>query len=86
MHEPIIDIDMWDNAQKKLNKYTRVRTRKYDHPLKGLVYCKECGSIATIRAREGTKKMEQSGEECILFVQKEIITQTFAIVNKYLQM
>lgn len=56
MHEPIIDIDMWDNAQKKLNKYTRVRTRKYDHPLKGLVYCKECGSIATIRAREGTKK------------------------------
>ena len=49
MHEPIIDIETWNKAQDKLNEYTKTRDRKYDHPLKGLVYCGECGNKATIR-------------------------------------
>ena len=32
------------------------RDRKYDHPLKGLVFCKECGKIATLRCRTETRK------------------------------
>lgn len=56
MHKAIIDIETWKKAQKKLNGYTKIRNRKYDHPLKGLVYCRECGSIATIRTREYIKK------------------------------
>lgn len=56
MHEPIIDIETWNKAQDKLNGYTKVRNRKYDHPLKGLVYCMECGNKATIRCREEKRK------------------------------
>lgn len=56
MHEPIIDIETWNKAQDKLNGYTKVRDRKYDHPLKGLVYCGECGNKATLRCREEKRK------------------------------
>lgn len=56
MHEPIIDIEIWNKAQEKLNGYTKVRNRKYDHPLKGLVYCVECGNKATLRCREEKRK------------------------------
>ena len=56
MHEPIIDIGTWNKAQDKLNGYSRTRDRKYDHPLKGLVYCGECSNKATIRCREEKRK------------------------------
>ena len=56
MHEPIIDIEIWNKAQNKLNGYSKTRNRKYDHPLKGLVYCGECGNKATIRCREEKRK------------------------------
>ncbi len=52
MHEPIIDIDTWNKAKEKLNGYTKSRNRKYDHELKGVVYCGECGNKATLRCRE----------------------------------
>lgn len=56
MHKPIIDIETWNKAQEKLNGYTKSRGRKYDHPLKGLVYCGECGNKATLRCREEKRK------------------------------
>ena len=56
MHEQIIDIETWNKAQDILNGYTKVRDRKYDHELKGLVYCGECGSKATLRCREEKRK------------------------------
>lgn len=56
MHEPIIDIDTWNRAQEKLNGYTKTRDRKYDHLLKSLVYCMECGNKATLRCREEKRK------------------------------
>ena len=56
IHEPIIDIETWNKAQNKLNGYTKVRDRKYDHILKGLVYCGECGNKATLRCREEKRK------------------------------
>lgn len=56
MHEPIIDIETWNKAQDKLNGYTKVRDRKYDHELKGLVYCGECGNKATLRCRQEKRK------------------------------
>lgn len=56
MHEPIIDIETWNKAQDKLNGYMKVRDRKYDHELKGLVYCGECGNKATLRCREEKRK------------------------------
>ena len=56
MHEPIIDIKTWNKAQEKLNGYSKSRDRKYDHHLKGLVYCGECGNKATLRCREEKRK------------------------------
>ena len=56
MHEPIIDIETWNKAQDKLNGYSKTRDRKYDHPLKRLVYCMECGNKATLRCREEKRK------------------------------
>ena len=56
MHEPIIDIETWNKAQEKLNGYSKSRDRKYDHPLKGFVYCGECGNKATLRCREEKRK------------------------------
>lgn len=56
MHEPIIDLDLWNKAQEKLKEKNVTRIRKYDHPLKGLVFCKECGSIATLRCRTEKRK------------------------------
>lgn len=56
MHEPIIDIKTWNKAQEKLNGYTKTRNRKYDHLLKGFVYCGECGNKATLRCREEKRK------------------------------
>ena len=60
MHEPIIDIDMWNKAQEKIRNKHTVRTRKFNHPLKGLIFCKECGGIATLRTRTEQRK---SGKE-----------------------
>ena len=56
MHEPIIDIYTWNNAQERLNERNAPRERKYDHPLKGLIFCKECGAIATLRCRTEQRK------------------------------
>ena len=56
MHESIIDIETWNKAQDKLNGYSKTRNRKYDHQLKGLVYCGECGNKATLRCREEKRK------------------------------
>jgi hypothetical protein len=60
MHEPIIDIATWNTAQEKINSKHITRTRKYNHPLKGLIFCKECGGIATLRCRTEKRK---SGNE-----------------------
>lgn len=56
MHEPIIDLYTWNKAQEKLNARNVSRERKYDHPLKGLIFCKECGKIATLRCRTEKRK------------------------------
>lgn len=56
MHEAIIDLDIWNKTQKKLKSKVITRDRKYDHPLKGLIFCKECGKIATLRCRTETRK------------------------------
>ncbi len=56
MHKPIIDIETWNKAQEKLNGYTKSRDRKYEHELKGVVYCGECGNKATLRCREEKRK------------------------------
>ena len=56
MHEAIVDREIWKVAHKKLSGFRNSRDRKYDHPLKGLVYCTECGNKAILRCREEIRK------------------------------
>lgn len=56
MHDPIIDMITWNKAQERIKSRHIIKARKYDHPLKGLVFCKECGGIATLRCRTEKRK------------------------------
>ncbi len=43
-HEPIIDEELFERAQRKLNVEGKTKSQKYEWLLNGLVYCKECES------------------------------------------
>ncbi len=55
-HEPIIDRELWDRVQKRLNsKGHRVQRRHLDHELSlfaGVLHCADCGSILAYSTRQ----------------------------------
>lgn len=51
-HKPIIDIETFNKCQTLKDKFKNNRNRKYDDIFKGLVFCKECGSISTLKHKE----------------------------------
>lgn len=59
MHEPIISKELWNKVQEKLNSYHTDNKKKYEYPLKDLVYCGECGNKARFIHY---KKRKKSGE------------------------
>lgn len=61
MHEPIIDVETFNKCQILKEKFKHNRKRKYDDIFKGLIYCKECGSISTLKHKE---KPTKSGRKC----------------------
>ena len=61
MHEPIIDVETFNKCQILKEKFKHNRERKYDDIFKGLIYCKECGSISTLKHKE---KITKSGRKC----------------------
>lgn len=42
-HQPIVDEDTFNTVQQLIKNRRHTRCRTYDHPLKGLIFCKECG-------------------------------------------
>ena len=60
-HEPIIDIETFNKCQNIKEKFKSNRNRKYDDIFKGLIYCKECGSISTLKHKE---KLSKNGNKC----------------------
>lgn len=60
-HEPIIDIETFNKCQALKEKFKNNRNRKYDDIFKGLIYCKECGSISTLKHKE---KISKNGNKC----------------------
>jgi len=62
-HEPIIDKDTFYKVQSLLNSRRRTRLRTYDFPLKGLIYCHECGYPLGVINRKTA-----NGEDCLYFV------------------
>ena len=60
-HEPIIDIETFNKCQILKEKFKHNRERKYDDIFKGLIYCKDCGSISTLKHKE---KWAKNGRKC----------------------
>ena len=48
-HEPIIDEELFERVQRKLNLKKKTKRKKFDWLLNGLVYCKECGSQMVLK-------------------------------------
>lgn len=62
-HEAVIDKRTFDAVQRILATRRRTRSRTYDFPLKGLVYCHECGHPLGVANRKNTVK-----EDVLYFV------------------
>ncbi len=58
-HEAIIDKELFERVQSKINLHKKVRHKKFNWLLNGLVYCKECGNKMILkikRDKEGNIK------------------------------
>ena len=60
-HEPIVDIETFNKCHMLKEGFKNNRNRKYDDIFKGLIYCKDCGSISTLKHKE---KSTKSGGKC----------------------
>lgn len=56
MHEPIISKELWNKVQERLSSYHTDTRKKYEYPLKDLVYCGECGTKARFRHNKSRTK------------------------------
>lgn len=50
-HEAIIDKETFDRVQAKLNLNKKVRRKKFNWMLNGLVFCKECGNKMVLKIK-----------------------------------
>ncbi len=62
-HEPLIDRDTFQKVRMLVNSRKHTRSRTYDFPLKGLIFCHECGYPMAVINRKNAK-----GEDCLYFV------------------
>lgn len=50
-HEPIIDEELFESVQRKLNIRKKTKKKKFEWMLNGLVYCKECHSQMVLKVK-----------------------------------
>lgn len=62
-HEPLISREVFQKVQLLLKSRRKTRCRTYDFPLKGLIFCHECGSPLGVINRKNTR-----GEDVLYFV------------------
>ena len=62
-HEPLIDPASYQKVQALLQSRKHTRSRTYEFPLKGLIYCQECGYPMAVINRPNAK-----GEDVLYFV------------------
>ena len=65
----------------KLNGFNKVRDRKYDHELKGFVYCGECGNKATLRCREEKRKNGKCFEFYSVYINFASSTNSYHFIH-----
>lgn len=62
-HEPLVGKETFDQVQLLLSSRRHTRSRTYDFPLKGLIFCRECGYPLAVINRRNAK-----GEDVLYFV------------------
>ena len=62
-HEPLVDAETFRAVRLLVDSRRRTRSRTYDFPLKGLIYCRECGCPLAVLNRKNAK-----GEDVLYFV------------------
>ena len=62
-HEPIIDSETFQKVRLLVSSRKSTRSRTYDFPLKGLIYCHECGYPLAVLNRRNA-----AGEDVLYFV------------------
>ena len=62
-HEPLIDKETFQKVRMLVNSRKHTRSRTYDFPLKGLIFCHECGYPMAVLNRPTA-----SGEDRLFFV------------------
>ena len=62
-HEPLIDKETFRKVQLLLSSRRHTRSRIYDFPLKGLIFCHECGYPLAVLNRKNA-----AGEDVLYFV------------------
>ena len=62
-HEPIVDRETFDRVQILVSSRRHTRSRTYDFPLKGLIFCHECGCPLAVLNRKNA-----AGEDRLYFV------------------
>lgn len=56
MHEAIINQETWDKVHEKLASFNIDNTKKYNHLLKDIIFCSECGSNTVIKHYKSKNK------------------------------
>ena len=62
-HEPLVDTETFQRVQALLQSRRHTRSRTYDFPLKGLIFCHECGRPLGVVNRKNAK-----GEDVLYFI------------------
>ena len=59
-HEAIIDSELFERIQRRLNIESKTKSQKYEWILNGLVHCKECGSQMILKVEHTDSKTIKS--------------------------
>ena len=62
-HEPLVDRETFDRVRRMIASRKHTRSRTYDFPLKGLIFCHECGHPLAVLNRKNAR-----GEDVLYFV------------------
>ena len=62
-HEPLVDAESFRRVQQLIASRRGTRSRTYDFPLKGLIFCRECGRPLAVLNRKNA-----AGEDVLYFV------------------
>ena len=62
-HEPLVDPETFQKVQTLLESRRHTRSRTYDFPLKGLIFCRECGRPLGVINRKNAR-----GEDVLYFI------------------